>query len=244
MGGGKSAFVTACYSFWFLKSAFLCCLIYFISKKINSYYIRIPNLGYILSLVACQFSGLFMINIMYPCFIIGSKLNRITSRPIWPLIVNGIIFAILLVFYDQKIWLFNHIYMRRVIPLEFLFMPEFWGTHIYKLITGITGTIFFVCLFKILFTNTHLHSKIYRAISTVGQMTLGIYILQTYILEKQLPTYLNFDNTNPIIVNFLYYPVISILVIALCVGLIKISGIVPFIAQILFNYSPRNESLK
>lgn len=100
-------------------------------------------------------------------------------------------------------------------------IAEFSYKHLYRIIIGITGGLTFIALFQKTF-GQNIKSKLLQTCSSWGQYTLGIYILQFFILETFLARYLNFDNLNFFLFNFIVSPLISIIVLIVCVYIIKL----------------------
>ena len=63
------------------------------------------------------------------------------------------------------------------------------------------------------------HLKIGNIIGKVGQYTLGIYILQVFILELITPRLVQFNEFNSFIVNFILTPIAALIVMAICAGI-------------------------
>lgn len=57
--------------------------------------------------------------------------------------------------------------------------------------------------------------------SRYGTMTLGIYVLQTIVLEIALREMICFDCVNWVLFSLLIAPIISLLVMMLCVAVIE-----------------------
>ena len=99
-------------------------------------------------------------------------------------------------------------------------LPLYLYLRYYRLIIGIAGTLFFMALFEVL-SHKIPRTKIGDTIIKWGASTLGIYIFQTLILELFLKTYINFDDYNVFLFNFLIVPAISLLVLVASLGVIR-----------------------
>ena len=73
---------------------------------------------------------------------------------------------------------------------------------------------------------------------TIGQSTLGIYLIQGIILEKLLAPLLCFDNVSFVIYNFLITPLIAVSVLAICMGLITLIRKNAWTSGLLLGQSP------
>ncbi len=191
---------------------------------------------------------MFLIDMMYPCFVLGAIIQRnrkILSRNLLKYtIISGILFFTMLIFFDASFWNYNYTFTFAIVPKELITSPNYWWVHFYKLMIGIAGTLFFFSLFELLFAHNDGNSRMINGMSIIGQMTLGIYILQTYILERWLASSINFDETNPYIFNLIYCPTISIGVLMVCVIIIKTSTYIPYASKLLFNYEGRSPKLR
>lgn len=213
----KELFSQFIFSFWFLKSAFACTVFFYIFS-VNQ---RFRFVGIALSLILSQFLGLFFFNIMYPCFILGFILSN--HRLFWDAhkkifaAIFGIVWVFLLLFFDERFWQIPPLTLARSSPLFY----EYWFKIGYKLIIGIVGSLFFFSLFlssKVLADNV----KKKPIIQYIGKNTLGVYLIQTLIIEKILMHYLKFDGLNFWVFNFIVTPMISLVVLFICIGIIRL----------------------
>ena len=225
-GGMKSGIGYWIYAFWFLKSAFGCFVLYFLSQRL----IKQTFLFVIVSLVLSQFVFVFKINLMYPCFLFGvllyNNFNFIKKHVTAIIPITGIIFLIMLLFWDERFWTFPTKTIR--IGIQDI---GYYGYTGYRIWIGLTGTLFFISLFTYLFSRIEISSNI-KHICNWGQETLGIYLLQTFLLEMLLPKFLNFDEADFVSFNFVISPLISLVVLILClklINLIKKSSLLSFL---------------
>lgn len=100
------------------------------------------------------------------------------------------------------------------------FTSRFYS-RFYELVTGFSGSIFFISLFSKLF-NRKIENKMYDTVCYWGQNTLGIYILQFVYLEMLINGLVYFDNTNYFVFNFIIVPLVSLAVLLLCIVTINI----------------------
>lgn len=98
----------------------------------------------------------------------------------------------------------------------------FTGYHlIYRIIIGSIASLGMICS-VFLFDSTIRNNKVLRNFSVFGRYTLTIYILQTFIIEAFLSSFLKFDNISLILFYFVIAPAISITTILLSVLAAKI----------------------
>lgn len=228
---------------WFLKTCFFCHLLIYIGNLLNID----KNIWIIISLIISQSiltPFISRVTIMYPCFIIGMELNNnqkfysYTFRYYFWFIG---LFVFMLCFWDQFFWgcdgilktiIINYIHIN-----SSLFLLIF--SRLYRLIIGIVGSLSFIGLICSLFPQ----EKTNRFISICshwGQYTLGIYILQTLILETFMARCIVLEDLDPCLVDFIVTPIISLFVLVLCVYIIKTMSKSHLLAFLFFGYYKTN----
>lgn len=199
------------HCFWFLKSAFVCSLLYYLSFR----YIPKPLVALVVSLVVSQCGEhVFHLPLMYPSFLLGVWIKnhngRILSRPWRWVAASGVVFGVLLLFWDASFWRNPHTY-------ELLC----WYLRAYRVAIGFAGTIFFYALFRGLSARPFWH-RLFDKICVYGQETLGVYLLQVFIVEMVLARYLDFSNLGFVMFNFVVAPAISVAVLVVCLWIIAL----------------------
>lgn len=209
----------AIYSFWFLKSAFLCSIWYFLVSKPKGSGVRIILL--VASLLICPFIGSFKICIMYPCYVLGVLLHDhfewVKGNVKFLLPASGILFVVLLLFWDASFWKSEECNFQFLSGLDVRILGVY--KYCYRLLIGFAGTLTFFTLFEHL-SRFVPESRVGIIFCKWGRQTLGIYCLQTFILETFLRDRLNFDRI--LCFNFIIAPMISFGVLLLCLGCIRI----------------------
>lgn len=234
-----NAFYTALYNVWFLKSAFICFCLFYISTKLS--YKTIP-FGFLLTLIATQFTGMFSLDIMYPSFLAGALIkkdcNFISKHIQFITTASAITFIIMISFYDASFWEYDYTYNNLIIPTDLIQSPHFWWIHSHKLTIGLIGSVFFFTIFELSFSRQNKKSAIYKNLSFCGQLTLGIYLLQSDIWEgRGLSSFLSFEYSW--FFNLLICPAICIVIMLICVFTIMITGkFAPAVSKVIFNYKP------
>ncbi|WP_288275726.1 acyltransferase family protein [uncultured Prevotella sp.] len=197
--------------FWFLKSCFICYFLAYIgfhSRLSKKYWIP-------LSLIISQGISPFFISFMYPCFIIGLELHQNKSflkkikNLYWGIAIS---FLIMLFFYTEDVWNKSHGIPSNILNADFLTWIPVITYRLFRLLIGIIGSVF------IFLTFSNYYSRItkYKSITYVcyfGRYTLEIYILQAIILERIIAQYLQFNNVNQLLYNFVITPVIAITIL-------------------------------
>lgn len=203
---------------WYLKSLFICIVFYILSC--NSF--RNKILGYTIFILISQFISTYQIRLMFPIFLIGVFINvkdtliRKNTKEIC--IISLFLFLIFIYFNDKDyIWLPTYI---KYGVLQGKYILEFIAFSLFKLIIGITGSIFFITLFMWIIPLVG-KNKMITNILTYGKYTLGVYILQTLILETILPKYLQVSGLSSEVTNFIVTPVISLIVLFITILIYK-----------------------
>lgn len=94
-------------------------------------------------------------------------------------------------------------------------------TRIMEIAGKLSGALFFFGVFSILFHNEN-KSKFVLKICRWGQLTMGIYILQTFILERGLSSIINFDGVNPVIFCFIITPILAFSIMGICIVITRL----------------------
>lgn len=222
---------------WFLKSVFICYIVVYCGYilKINVY------LWIILTLFVSQLLPYYNLVFMYPCFLVGMGLKiteaKWQSKAVYLLIISFIVFFILLCFWDRSFW--QGIGVSQALAkgnndISMLISAVY--KRLYRIIIGIAGSFTFIYLFYLFFKKKS-QSRFTNICSHWGQYTLGIYILQSIILEKIMYAYINLDNLEFVTFNFIVAPFISILVLLICVVIIKMINNSKVLSFLLFGKS-------
>ncbi|MBO7579917.1 MAG: acyltransferase family protein [Bacteroidaceae bacterium] len=221
--------------FWFLKTCFLCYLLAYLGSHLglNKY------LWMSITLVASQCVPHFEdFNLLYPCFVVGMELrenrkfyNRVCHHYLWPL---GL-FMIMLCFWDQFFWgddgfwktmIASYMHTNNQILLESF-------SRLYKLTIGIAGSLAFIGMACALIPQEKTN-KVMSLCCSWGQYTLGVYILQTILVENILARYVVLDDLNFFVFNFCVAPIISFICLISCIYIIKIITKSPLVAFYFF----------
>lgn len=215
------------HGFWFLKTAFFCFLLARISNCFGKYKI----LAFAATLALTQIPHIYRIDyfttnidIMYPCFVAGIVMrnywNTIEKHHKAIAIATGCIFSAMLLFWSKEFWQPTGEMMHKLKCGEFSEALYLAYLRYYRLMIGIMGSTFFISLFHWCINGAK--NKLIDTISKYGQYTLGIYILQTFILESLMARYINFDNVNSFIFGFIIAPLLSLFLLIVCIFLSKI----------------------
>lgn len=237
--GGGEIIKTYFLCFWFLKSLFICSILYYFSA--NSKY---RNLLFFTTLIISQFCFPYQVNRMYPAFLIGVYIRqhydwfKFHLKTIF--IISSLIFVPMALTWDADLiktpimrpHIFLHMDTEKIITITY--------AHYYRIVMGIAGSIMFISLFLTgakFFPN----SKIGDTLCEWGQYTLGIYLLQAVIIEHWMMRYIDLSAMDFAKFNYIISPLISIATLLLCIGIIHLihkSNILSFL--ILGKKNPSN----
>lgn len=212
-------------AYWYLKSLFIVQVIttfLYMIKKNKIWWLMILT---IIILLLLPTSVLDYVNwfSMWPFFIIGVLTNKhkhiIENHSVIILISSVILFYCFLSLWDLSEY---DIYSNKTsITFEYCIIA------IKRLLIGITGSFTFIIIIKKVPWN--INNKIMNSIIEVGQNTLGIYIIQRYIVERGLIKFTSlFDSissyfTSNLLVHYLFIsPIVSIITIYVSMLIIRI----------------------
>lgn len=200
---------------WFLKSAFLCYLLYYASMRL----IRPQWLAVIITLLLSQFLYEYKLNWMYPFFLLGGwlrdNIGLIRRHAAKIALAAGAAFVLLVCITDENIFVEpRRSEILHSLPGTTLVGAVAWQ-HTLQLLLGLTGTLLFVSLFEWLATRLG-RSRAGEFLGRYGAYTLGVYLFQTVILEIVLDKLVNFDGMPLLLYEYVVTPAISLGVLALC----------------------------
>lgn len=208
-------------SLWFLKSLFICGLLALIGFKIPG-----NRLFWVFSsLIISQFLLVWNVFVMYPCFLFGVLCSRqmsyIHSHLKQFVIVTGIAFLLLSIWAanSPEFWMRNLDIRKQLIEgsLSLTQQVSFVLLIVVKrysqVLLGCLGTLFFISLFKLVFDKST--RSFISSISLFGQFTLGVYVIQTIIVETVLPHLMSISASYKLLFNFVIAPIITLIVVAI-----------------------------
>ena len=201
---------------WFLKCLFLCyVLAYCCFKQGRTNYVILFS-----TTILSQFVTNHNICTMYPAFLCGiflRKHNRYINN-YYLLVGSFFIFVLLLHFWDASFWPIPDM-LYGICHNDFSTIQEYIYKGGGRILIGIIGSFFFISLFSLVFGNSR--NRCICILSNLGKYTLGVYIFQSFIIEYTLSKFINFDNSNYWLFQFLYIPVFSIAFILLTTYIVK-----------------------
>ena len=196
---------------WFLKGLFVCYVFFYIIMKLPHKY-HISLIGGTITLIISQLINIYQLPTLYPAFLLGfiiSKFRKNFDDHVKPIILISLIIWVIYVIAVEKHWIAS---IPFSIPMQ---------NRIIEIIGKLSGALLYFSLFSFLFAKES-HSKFTLAIGKWGQLTMGIYILQTFILERVLSHLINFDYLSPAIFTFVVSPILSMAIMMICIAIVKI----------------------
>jgi len=190
------------------------------------------QIGVLLSILVSQTIPMFSVSFLYPAFLVGIFLSKdsllVDTRKRRVIMLSSI-----------AIWAGLLIKMRWTdfnIPITLLISNnELLMDRILRIVIGVFGALFWMSLFTELFVeNNRSHIK---SLAKYGKYTLGVYILQTYILESGLCRVISLDKFSLLMSDFIISPVIALVVLVICICIIMITGRNNLVALLLWGYS-------
>ena len=202
-------------SFWFLQSAFICCILYFaaICFKSDKY-----KGGVIVALIFSQIIVYDNVFRMYPAFITGVLVHKyfnFIKRYCKPISIALVfLYAIMFSFLSADFYgLQNFSSISAILTT---------GFHlIYRITIGSVATLSLICL-AYYYRNQIRNSRLMALMAKGGKYTLGIYILQCYILEGFLRASLNLSDLSSWLFYLVVAPSISLAVIIVSIMIIRL----------------------
>lgn len=226
-GGGLE--VIGCV--WFLKVLFAC---YLIARGCKLTGLPV-EMAYIISwivLLLIPYGSTLQMNFLYFYFIVGYLFHKWQSR-IMKFRLG--IFVISLLFFIYSINCHWAIPCKRVDLMFLLQSPQLF---VIQLFTGLCGslTIVGVCSLvdKFVKSNSFGH-EIILGLSLIGRYTLGIYVVQTFLLEKSLPTFnegLSFINSG--LMDYLFIPLVGFVICIVCYFVVRFTQQVKLINTLFY----------
>lgn len=204
-------------SFWFLKSLFICYIFAFVSC--TKPLVMIP-----VTLMLSQFITIYNLPIMYPCFLFGLLVkhnnNILTGINKYWVYVTAI-FIIMMLLANWEIM--NGISLKdTIVGKDWTNFGLYWFGRIYRILMGIIGSIALIGIFNTIYKSFKSDNYLTKIISKWGRYTLGIYIIQTIIIAMLMARYINCQEMNVMMFNFVVTPLLSIIVLVVSVYFIEI----------------------
>jgi fucose 4-O-acetylase-like acetyltransferase len=202
--------------FWFLRELFISYCIAYAGYRI----FRKGFTAAILCICFTLFAPLMSSQSFYlPIFFAGIFIKEYYTffkrHAVFILAVSSVLFGVCLPYWKGEYYgVFLKLYSWRTFEFNFSNAVK----CVCRIITGISGSIFFLALFNKIYKE----NVISKYFGKYGKYTLEIYILQVIIIETVITRVIDFPNINIWVYSLAVTPVISVFVFALCIVIIRI----------------------
>lgn len=202
------------YELWFLWAVFYCSIITIICKSFFKDNIYSYIIIFVIMLLIPDNLNSQMVKFMFPYFAVGylynKNKNKCQNYLKYIKSFSFIVFPILLLFWNKDYYIYTtgmSIYVQNITYKIFIIM--------YRYLAGFVGIVFIIQVVKKSLNYLKLNFFTY-----IGKDTLGIYIISGYmmIFLTKIPIYIE----NKAIYNFIFTPLITILVIFICIFFTKL----------------------
>lgn len=203
-------------SFWFLQSAFICCLLYFVAISFKSD--KNKRKGIVITLLLSLIIIYDNVFRMYPAFITGVLAHKYFS------IIKHYSKSLSVILVISYTVMFIFLSADFYGPQSFSSITALLttGFHlVYRIIIGSVATLALICLTYCYRENIS-NNRILSLMAQGGKYTLGIYILQCYILEGYLRTTLDLSNISLSLFYLVVAPLVSLSVIIVSIMIIRV----------------------
>ena len=204
--------------FWFLRELFISYFIVYVSLKFfkKNWMACLLSIVFVLIGPFCAAQRVFL-----PMFWAGLYLKDnyqvISNHSKHVLIISGIIFSVCLMFWDGNYTMYvtNFAILFDIRSLSFNLTNI--DISLFRLLIGCCGSLFWFMLFKM----TYRDNKFFAWLGKIGASSLPIYLSQVLILETLTAKMIDFSGMDTWIYN-LITPLVSSIVLAICIALITI----------------------
>jgi len=218
----KTLFYETGTRFWFLRSVFICYLGAAVSIRIFRKDTVACLISILIMLLLTDNFRLSMDKFMYPFFWIGYFLHKhlsfLSTHKYKLILTSLILYIILIVYWHTKYYIYiTGMSFYEIVNGKILFFPflERLEVVLYRYAIGILGSI---CLF---FTLQSVYTSSFQSIKNIGKYTLGIYVIHIFI-EGNLLNRFDISGTGFWVFNLVLTPLISLILIYICIGIIKV----------------------
>lgn len=219
---------------WFLKSLFFCYAVLYVALAVC----RGKSLwGGVLALVVSQIFPMFKVNSMFPFFLAGwclsfniDWLKAHIKAVFW---VSLPAFAVFLYFLDAGIFSIMPEIKTRLLQGDFMAFKDLCYVNFYRFFLGLAGSLLVVSLVFMLLRHWH-SRRMLSAMSRGGRQTLGIYIIQSFILETLMAQTMDFTCMDVYAFTYLLSPVLSLVLLFVCMYISERIRRWPRIGKLLF----------
>lgn len=209
------------FCIWFLKSLFICYILYYAASSIP----RVSTVALVITLILSLFIGFCGVNRMYPCFLFGvllrHQINFIKTHLVPIGILSTVSFIVLYRYWDASCFgqpSGFHPLVNALMTAD----TAYFTRNALALALGLSATTACICWAELLFDKTPLRPPALDYACRLGTHTKGIYLLQTLLLEVIIARTVSLEISNQMLFNWIYAPLIAVAVMAVCLLAINI----------------------
>lgn len=234
----KNLIIPFKWPFWFLKQLFF-------SYSLTYLFYKIFKTEWLIFLLLLSFVAVFPAGerqrFLLPLFLAGIVIKdnyQFVLEHLKKLLFgSALLFVVCLIFWKGS----YTIYVTEFPPIIDLKNRMFdfrnMDISLFRLVIGLSGSVFFLLLFQKIYKQNRLHALL----TTIGTYTLTIYILQFSLVE--INPFPDFQVENNWIYNLLITPLVSVVVLLICFGVIFFISQLKSVGKILFGNSFRENHL-
>jgi hypothetical protein len=187
---------------------------------------KVLKKGY-LAAIACIVFGLFdpitlyqgfYLSVFFAGIFCGEYYQAIKKHDTIVLLISALVFGICLVFWKgTDYFAVLNLFSWKTFEFTFASLP----TALFRLLTGVSASVFFLAFFGKVFDKVNRENKFFKALGNCGQWTLALYIMHGVVMSF-MPTTMDFSNVNPWISGLLIAPAMAAVLQVVCLLIIKL----------------------
>ena len=203
--------------YWFLWALLICNLFAYIGHRIK--------FGLVITLLVSQAIPFANVIYMYPAFLLGQTIgehnNWFVNHIKQILVISAVVYLISMLFWGADDWHLMFQTREMIGTSGYMKAGAFYvGKTAYKILLNLSGSMMFFCLFIVL--EKLWCNSVGKFLSYIGRYTLIVYILQSFILEKELPKIICFDTLSIPLFSYVVTPISAVLVLFCTIAIASI----------------------
>lgn len=202
---------------WFLKVLFVYYVIFYLLKRlhINDWFLFVASC-FMLFLV--PYGSTLQINLLFPYFWVGYLLRKYKA---FEKTTSWTFTSLFVMLYAGGYYLQCLYDIPNCIQISIETIPSVWCWVLLRYFVAFTGSMSIICLFSVLNNKIRVNNT-FLSISSYGKYTLGIYVLQTILVINVFPDTLAWYVESELLLDIVVAPLLSIVILALCLWLILV----------------------
>lgn len=197
---------------WFLKAVFLCGILGYIAMKSHG------KKWLFITIIISQFFQMWSVSTMYPCFLLGILIYKNLNwfRTNWKVValICTILFFIISIpiSYCPLFWEIRSSSLLQTESFHGIMLIQ--GCRYLTMFTGMLASTSLIIGSYMLFENVARFPMWIHKVADAGRYTLGVYVIQTVVVETLLPLYFKLPEMIGAtfwLVNLIVFPIISVI---------------------------------